>query len=113
MLVVVFGVVLVRVRVHRALVVRVRMLVSGGLIVLVLMVVIGVSVLVRVLYAVRMLVRVLVLVRHGSRFGPQAAGALPGGMREGRPEWPSFASAIYGASTLSMTWITPLDWYTS
>jgi hypothetical protein len=69
--VLVFGVVLVRVLVSGRLLVLV--------LVLVLVVVIRVPVLVRVLHAVRMLVRVLVLVRHGSRFGPQAATALPAG----------------------------------
>lgn len=64
MLVLVFGFVLVRVLVHRSVVVRVRMLVRR-VVVLVLVVVIAVAVLVRVLDAVRVLVRMLVLVSHG------------------------------------------------
>jgi hypothetical protein len=74
--VIVFGFVLVRVRVDRAVAVRVRMLVPGGLVVLVLMVVIGVPVFVRVLDAVRMVVRMLVLVGHGRRFGRPSVAAL-------------------------------------
>ncbi len=70
MLVLVFGFVLVRV--DRAVVVFVRVLVLGRIRVFVLVIVIGVAVLVGVLHAVSMLVRMFVLVSHGGRI--RAAG---------------------------------------
>ncbi len=73
----VFGVVVVRVRVNGAVAVRVRVFVLGGVLMLMLVVVVGVTVFVRVLDAVRMLVGMLVLLGHGARFESPAAGALP------------------------------------
>jgi hypothetical protein len=75
-LVLVFGFVLVRMSVNDAVGVLMRMFVTGGMFVLVLMVVIGVPVFVRMFDAVRMMVRMLVLVGHGLGFGPRAAAAL-------------------------------------
>ncbi len=73
---VVFGFVIVRVRVDRAVVVLVRVLVTDGLLMLVLMIVVGVTVFVRMLDAVHVLVGMLMFFRHGARFGPRAAAAL-------------------------------------
>jgi len=75
-LVLVIGRVVVRVRVHRAVVVRVRVLVLGRLLVLVLVVVVDVTVVVRVLHTVGMPVRMPVLLSHGAGFGPRRAAVL-------------------------------------
>ncbi len=118
MLVLVCGVVLVRVDVLRAVGMRVRMLVPGRLLVLVLMIVIAVTVRVGMLHAVRMFVRVLVFFAHGSSVAPRALPALPRSSRRGDAavgctHASTAARRLYGARTLSITWMTPLDWYTS
>ena len=77
MLVLVFGFVLVRVGVLRAVIVGVRMLVTGRLRVFVLMIVVRVPVCVRVLHTVRVFVGMLVLFSHAARFVPADTGALP------------------------------------
>jgi hypothetical protein len=75
-----FVVVLV-VRVHRAVVVRVL----GLFLVLVLVIVVDVTVVVRVLHTVGMPVGMPVLLSHGARFGPRTATALPGRRAPRRP----------------------------
>ena len=72
----VFGFVLVRVHVHGAVGMRVRVLVRR-LVVVVLVVVVRVTVRVGVLDPVGMPVGMLVLLSHGPRFGSRAAAALP------------------------------------